>query len=100
MSEIREEVIDLGYNPIPNNCLRALNEETVKNQGQIWRIHKSDIDPFPSNPHAHNLEKKLTLDLSTGDLYIKRRLAGKMKKNDLIAIRSMLKNISPPELKI
>ena len=30
MSKEIEEVIDLGYNPIPNNCLRALDEETVK----------------------------------------------------------------------
>ena len=52
---------------------------------------------FRQIPHAHNIEKRLILDLSTGDLYIKRRPAGKMKKKDLIKIRSLMKNISPPE---
>ncbi len=98
MNDILDEEIDLGYNPIPNNCKRALDEITVKNQGHVWRIHKNDIDPFPSNPHAHNLETKLILDLSNGNLYLKRRLAGKMNKKDLIIIRNSLKNISPPEL--
>ena len=28
-------------------------EEDFKVSGEIWRVHKSDPDPYPSNPHAH-----------------------------------------------
>jgi hypothetical protein len=48
--------IDLGYSPIPGGTLRRLDEVTVKRDGHVWRIHRNDADPFPSNPHAHNLE--------------------------------------------
>ena len=28
-------------------------EEDFKVSGEVWRIHKSDADPLPSDPHAH-----------------------------------------------
>lgn len=31
--------------------------------------HKYDRDTFPSNPHAHNYDRKLKMHLGTGDLY-------------------------------
>lgn len=28
-------------------------EEDYRVDGEIWRVHKNDPDPFPSKPHAH-----------------------------------------------
>ena len=28
-------------------------EEDFNVDGEIWRVHKNDPDPYPSNPHAH-----------------------------------------------
>jgi hypothetical protein len=32
---------------------KFIDEADVAISGEKWRIHKSDADPFPSNPHAH-----------------------------------------------
>ena len=32
---------------------RWILEEDFKVAGEVWRVHKSDADPYPSNPHAH-----------------------------------------------
>lgn len=41
----------------------------VKAAGAVWYIHRYDADPFPSNPHAHNAEQNVKLDLSNGKCY-------------------------------
>lgn len=98
MDEIVDEV-ELDHSPIPSGCLRRLDEITIKKDGQIWRIHKNDDDPFPSNPHAHNLESRLKLDLSNGNLYYKRRDTGKtISRKDLLAIRSKITKIQLPPI--
>lgn len=28
-------------------------EKDYRVKGEVWRVHKSDADPFPSSPHAH-----------------------------------------------
>jgi hypothetical protein len=28
-------------------------EEDFNVAGEVWRVHKNDPDPYPSNPHAH-----------------------------------------------
>jgi hypothetical protein len=46
--------IDVGINSW--QCLaddRYILEEDFKVSGDIWRVHLSDADPFPSAPHAH-----------------------------------------------
>jgi hypothetical protein len=93
--------IEFERSPIPDGCLRQLDEVTIKRDGCIWRIHKNDADPFPSNPHANNLESGLKLDLSTGGLFFRRRPTGKkVSKKDLEFIRTQaeLKNVSLPLL--
>lgn len=50
--------------------------------GEIWRVHKSDADPYPSNPHAHCVDgaKRFigrTLHLGTGELFDKRKGLGR-----------------------
>jgi len=32
---------------------KFIDEADVAVDGEKWRIHKYDVDPFPSNPHAH-----------------------------------------------
>lgn len=76
MDELLAE-IELEVSPIPDGVYRHLDEVTIKRDGCIWRIHKNDADPFPSNPHAHNVESGLKLDLSTGALYFGRKPSGK-----------------------
>ncbi len=62
----------------------------VKSKGLVWRVHKYDPDPFPSNPHAHNFEQNLKLHLGTGEFYRARKSMGHMKRKDLLELRSKI----------
>ena len=53
---------------IRDNGMEKFIEVTVKNRG-IWVIHLSDADPWPSKPHAHNLESNEKLNLLTGEVF-------------------------------
>jgi hypothetical protein len=98
MDEMVDEV-EIDHLPMPSRCFRRLDEITIKKDGQIWRIYKNDDDPFPSNPHAHNLESGLKLDLSNGKLYYKRCDTGKsVSRKDLFVIRSKITKIQPPPI--
>ena len=93
--------IEFETSPIPDGVRRYLEEVTIKRDGCIWRIHKNDADPFPSNPHAHNIESGLTLDLSTGALYLGRKNSGKnisRKHLDFIRTKAKAKGITLPTL--
>jgi hypothetical protein len=68
--------IDFDEYPIEGRHLRELREVTLKRRGYRWRIHKNDADPFPSNPHAHDLDTNLKLHLGTGALYLGSKPAG------------------------
>lgn len=53
---------------------RYFVEEDFKVSGEIWRVHLSDADPFPSSPHAHCIggTKRFLgckLHLGTGQLF-------------------------------
>lgn len=53
---------------------RYILEEDYRVKGEVWRVHKSDADPFPSNPHAHCVGGAqrfigCTLHLGTAELY-------------------------------
>jgi hypothetical protein len=42
-------------------------------KGGVWRVHKGDADPFPSNPHAHCIGGRyagLKLHLGNGRLFM------------------------------
>ncbi len=93
--------IEFPESPIPDGTFRRIDEVTIKRDGCVWRIHRNDLDPFPSQPHAHNLESGLKLDLSNGRLYFGRRDTGKsISTKDLKFIRSAAvnQNISLPPL--
>src|SRR4051812_10834537 len=80
MSESTIEV-EFSESPIPDGTFRRTDEVTIKRDGCVWRIHRNDPDPFPSQPHAHNLESGLKLDLSNGELYFRGRNTGKRISN-------------------
>ena len=93
--------VELDHSPIPSECLRRLDEITIKKDGQIWRIHKNDNDTFPSNPHAHNVESGLKLDLSNGKLYYKNSDTGtSISKKDLVGIRNKMTKIQPTPIAV
>lgn len=75
---------------LPAGVPRKLEEVRLKAVGEIWDIHRNDADPFPSNPHAHNVQTGVKLDLSNGDLYRKRKkLKERVRKKELIALRAL-----------
>ncbi len=65
---------------LPKSFARLSQRAQVKVYGEIWKIHLYDRDPFPSNPHAHNIETNLKLHLGTGELVKKRQLVSKITK--------------------
>lgn len=35
----------------------------------IWVLHKNDVDPWPSECHAHNYQSSEVIDLETGEVF-------------------------------
>ena len=68
----------------------VLIKAIVKSIGEIWEIHKTDIDDFPSLPHAHNYRSGLSLDLRNGLLYKKRKQVEKIRYKDLVSLRGKI----------
>jgi hypothetical protein len=85
---------------IPDGTERSLLEAQVKHKGEKWAIYKSDADPFPSNPHAHNYESGLKLHLGNGALYLKKKIVGQLSKKNLKLLRTKIseRNIILPVL--
>jgi hypothetical protein len=62
---------------LPNGLLQTVSSSSKKilrSVEKIWRVNKSDPDPFPSNPHAHCIGGSgrfvgCKLHLGTGELY-------------------------------
>lgn len=93
------EEVWLEESVLPVGLPRLLTEEIVKHKGEKWEIHKYDKDTFPSNPHAHNYDANVKLDLGTGELFNKKKeVVGKLKPKQLQAIRDKVKNIELPPL--
>jgi hypothetical protein len=90
------EEVEFSQSILPEGISRRFDEETVSQNGEKWRIHKYDVDPFPGLPHAHNVFNDIKLDLSNGNLYRKRKLIGKMPRKELNELRSRVKNIKLP----
>jgi hypothetical protein len=74
----------------------------VKHKGLIWVVHKNDADPFPSNPHAHEITNRFKMHLGNGKLYLKRIRVGKLKKSEFLSVREKLiaKGVGLPELEL
>jgi hypothetical protein len=57
---------------------RVLVQKDYRVAGEVWQVHKSDADPFPSHPHAHSVGGRqkfigLKLHLGTRQLWDGRR---------------------------
>ncbi|KAA8485590.1 hypothetical protein BDE36_0381 [Arcticibacter tournemirensis] len=76
----------------------TLEKATLHKNGRIWVVHRSDADPFPSIPHAHNYQENYKLNLYTGELYRKTKLVGKMKKKELAELVEKI-NSEFPDIK-
>lgn len=83
--------IKTNENIIPKEFLLQYKVK-IKSKGLVWIINKYDADPFPSCPHAHQLENNIKLDLSNGRCYRKREYIYTLSEKDLIKIRNMVKN--------
>lgn len=80
--------------------LVTFNRARIKHNGKTWIVHKYDIDPFPSNPHAHDLDNSLKLHLGNGFIFDKKKYVGKLHIKEFMEIRAKLedRNILLPEL--
>jgi hypothetical protein len=65
-----------------------IEKANIKVDGTVWVIHKSDKDPFPSNPHAHDYSNNAKLHLGTGVIYRGKDPYKKMSKRELTMLRS------------
>lgn len=82
---------------IPEHIPRLLTEKTVKVKGEVWHIHKNDVDPFPSVPHAHNYESGVRLHLGSGEMFDKnRKPIGNIGCKKLLRVRSKLSSLTLP----
>lgn len=76
---------------------RLLTEQTIKVKGEVWRIHKNDVDPFPSAPHAHNYESGVVLHLGSGEMFNNNRQSiGNIGCKKLLRVRGMLSSLTLP----
>ena len=82
---------------IPKN-LFMMYKARLKSKNLIWEIHKYDADPFPSNPHAHELDNNIKLDLSNGKCYKIRKHIHTINKKSLISIRDAASKVYKGEL--
>jgi hypothetical protein len=64
----------------------------IKSGGRIWIIHRSDLDPWPSKPHAHDYERRQKLDLRSGDIFSLpgRNQVEKLRRKDFLFLREQL----------
>ncbi len=76
--------VDVCVGPVQMQLLdgRFILEEDYRVSGEVWRVHKGDADPYPSNPHAHCIAGAkrfigLTLHLGTAELFDGRKPLGR-----------------------
>jgi hypothetical protein len=91
-----EALLDIDPQGLDTEAL----DHVIRCNGNVWYVHKSDADPHPSSPHAHNYEKNLKLHLGNGQLYRRKDLVGVIGKKELLAIREKIKSIALPVLEI
>jgi hypothetical protein len=65
--------------------------------GYIWRVHKSDPDRWPSDPHAHDYNAGVKLDVESGYVYDvrTRKQVAKISKSELVEIRREIERKFP-----
>jgi hypothetical protein len=84
--ETLDLVVETSLGVIPIE-FRFNTKVRIKSKGLIWIINRYDKDPFPSNPHAHQLESNIKLHLGNGECYVKKKFISKINKKELFRIR-------------
>lgn len=80
------------FNPIEHGIEPFLQKKhQIKVNNSIWRLHKNDKDPFPSNPHLHCTESPRKLNPQTGEIFIRRKKIGTLTKKHLYKVQVDLK---------
>ena len=92
--------VEMPFDIVPQGIETEILDHVVRHSGNIWCVHKSDADPHPSSPHAHNYAKNLKLHLGNGALFRRRRQVGAISKKDLLAIREKITSIPLPTLEV
>jgi len=92
LGPVKADLDDDDFDWYPSDDLK---KATVRDDGNLWIIHQNDADPKPSNPHAHNYEDNLKLDLYNGNLFRKTKLVGKLKAKELAALVEKIKRLYP-----
>ncbi len=91
--------IKLKNSLLPSKVIGRLDEQRIKINGEVWDIYKYDADPRPSNPHAHNADSGVKMDLSNGRQYLNSIEIGKINQKQLKVFRSLVNpNIPLPPL--
>lgn len=90
--------VELEESILPAGIPKLLTEQTIKVKGEIWIVHKNDVDPFPSAPHAHNYESGVSLHLGTGEIFRKRASKGFVTCKNLKLVRAEITNHELPSL--
>ena len=79
---------------------RLLLEITIKQNGGIWRVHKNDLDDiFPSDLHAHRVDKKEILDIYNGKVYSNGVCIRKLSKKEMLYIYNKIMESNETEIK-
>jgi len=75
----------------------AAPEQRFRLRGHIWDFHRYDADPFPSQPHGHDVEDGCKLSLHNGLIYDPRtkRVIGRESLSSLRELRSRLQKKWP-----
>ncbi|WP_142785196.1 hypothetical protein [Changchengzhania lutea] len=91
--------VETSRNLIPKDYLVGY-KISIKLKNLKWRIHKYDLDPFPSNPHAHLIDSNIKMDLTNGKCYKRKKYTHTISKKELLKIREKAQiNFELPPLK-
>jgi hypothetical protein len=92
--------VSFTYSIIPPEVPTRISEVKLRMNGQVWKIHATDKDDFPSVPHAHNYDEDLVLDLRNGDLYRVRDFQKRIRQDHLEKLRAGFEqlNVEMPPL--
>jgi hypothetical protein len=95
--EILLNEIETDADIVPES-IRIEYKARFKVKGLSWIIHQYDSDPFPSVPHAHQLENNIKLDLSNGKCYKKKVYVYTISTKDFRLIREKASAVYKGEL--
>ncbi len=87
---------------IPSSFPILLEEKRLKYKGHILQVYKTDVDLWPSNPHAHSISHDWKVHLGNGKCFDKNKNhIYTFKKDDLLYIREkIVVHGDPPNLEV